>query len=107
MKAGHMNHIYKITLTVFICYTGGIAYCGSVNTDNSTVYYGMSDASAAAVLGKDMFVAADDENNVLRIYEMNRTSGPVSTKSAASASSTRIEARRRRFLGLSGSQAPH
>ena len=74
-----MNHVYKITLAVFICYTGGIAYCNLVNTENSIVYYGMSDASAAAALGDDLFVAADDENNVLRIYKTNQTSGPVST----------------------------
>jgi hypothetical protein len=40
-------------------------------------FYGASDASAAVVLGKDMFVVADDENNILRIYRMNQTSGAV------------------------------
>jgi len=61
----------------FITY--GPAYCNSIDTEKSIVYYGMSDASAAVALGEDMFVTADDENNVLRIYKTNQTSGPVST----------------------------
>lgn len=43
------------------------------------VYYGMSDASAAIALGNDMFVVADDENNVLRVYKTNSTSRPISS----------------------------
>ena len=31
-------------------------------------YWGMSDASAAVALGTGLFVAADDENNVLKVY---------------------------------------
>jgi len=38
------------------------------------VYRGMSDASAAVAVGEDMFIVADDENNVLRIYKA--TAGP-------------------------------
>lgn len=34
------------------------------------VYHGTSDASAAVALGEDMFVMADDENNILRIYRI-------------------------------------
>ncbi len=41
------------------------------------VYNGMSDASAAVGLGDDLFVVADDENNVLRVYHTDKTSGPV------------------------------
>jgi hypothetical protein len=33
------------------------------------VYRGMSDASAAVAIGDDMFVVADDENNILRVYK--------------------------------------
>jgi hypothetical protein len=33
------------------------------------VYRGASDASAAVAVGEDMFIVADDENNVLRIYK--------------------------------------
>ena len=34
------------------------------------VYRRSSDASAAVALGEDMFVMADDENNILRVYKM-------------------------------------
>ena len=38
---------------------------------NNIVFHGTSDASAAVALSKDMFVIADDENNVLRVYKIN------------------------------------
>ena len=38
------------------------------------VYRGMSDASAAVAIGEDMFIVADDENNVLRLYK-SKTAG--------------------------------
>ncbi len=41
------------------------------------VFHGMSDASAAAALSKDIFVVADDENNILRIYEREGSAYPV------------------------------
>jgi len=34
------------------------------------VYHGASDASAAVALSQDMFVMADDENNILRVYKI-------------------------------------
>jgi len=37
-------------------------------------YRGMSDASAAVSIGEDMFIVADDENNVLRLYK-SKTAG--------------------------------
>lgn len=51
---------------------------GNVN-EPGIVYYGMSDASAAVALSDDLFVVADDENNVLRVYQTNTTSVPVYT----------------------------
>ena len=44
-----------------------------------TTYYGTSDASAAVGVGKELFVSADDENNVLRVYKADQSSLPVST----------------------------
>ncbi len=41
------------------------------------IYHGTSDASAAAVVGLDMFIVADDENNVLRVYKTNRGGLPL------------------------------
>ena len=40
-------------------------------------YRGMSDASAAVAIDEDMFVVADDENNVLRVYKINGSYFPV------------------------------
>lgn len=40
-------------------------------------YTGMCDASAAAALGSDLFVAASDENNTLRVYQRERPGPPV------------------------------
>lgn len=42
-------------------------------------FYGASDASAAVALGQDMFIVADDEHNILRVYKTNQTSQPVSS----------------------------
>jgi hypothetical protein len=42
------------------------------------VFHGASDVSAAVAVGEDMFVVADDENNVLRIYEASKSGQPVS-----------------------------
>ncbi|MBN1765701.1 MAG: DUF3616 domain-containing protein [Sedimentisphaerales bacterium] len=41
------------------------------------VFYGTSDASTAVALGQDFFVAADDENNVLRVYPFHDRAFPV------------------------------
>jgi hypothetical protein len=41
------------------------------------LYRGMSDASAAVAIDKDMFIVADDENNVLRVYKINGPDLPV------------------------------
>lgn len=38
-------------------------------TGGIPVYHGTSDASAAIVVGDDMLIVADDENNILRVYE--------------------------------------
>ena len=43
------------------------------------VFHGMSDASAAIALSEDIFVVADDENNILRLYEREGSAYPVSS----------------------------
>ena len=40
---------------------------------------GMCDASAAVAVGTDLFVVANDEDNVLRIYRSERGGGPVAS----------------------------
>lgn len=41
------------------------------------VYRGTSDSSAAVALSEEMFIVADDENNVLRVYNINGSGLPV------------------------------
>jgi hypothetical protein len=41
------------------------------------IFRGASDASAAVAVSEDMFVVADDENNILRIYETSKAGQPV------------------------------
>jgi len=48
-----------------------------VQADEVLVFRGASDASAAVAVGEDVFVVADDENNILRIYETGKTGQPV------------------------------
>jgi len=43
------------------------------------IFHGASDASAAVALSEDMFVVADDENNIWRIYETSKAGQPVSS----------------------------
>jgi hypothetical protein len=50
---------------------------GNEKTTETIVYHGSSDASAAAAIGNDMFIVADDENNTLRVYETNKGGLPA------------------------------
>lgn len=49
----------------------------SISTANTHVFRGTSDASAAVAIHENLFVVADDENNVLRAYEVVGNVGPV------------------------------
>jgi len=46
---------------------------------STPVHTGMCDASAAVAVGADLFVVANDEDNVLRVYRSDRAGGPVAT----------------------------
>lgn len=53
----------------------GLMGCSfAASPEGALTYYGMSDASAAAAVGREMFVVADDENNVLRVYKTGKPS---------------------------------
>jgi hypothetical protein len=71
-----MNVISKIVFCVLVFGAAGLAVCG-VPEGKVLVFRGASDASAAVVVGEDMFVVADDENNILRIYDTGKTGRPV------------------------------
>lgn len=55
----------------------GKAATAQLNLSAPTVYSGMCDASAAVALGDKMFVAANDEDNRLRIYDRDMGGPPT------------------------------
>jgi hypothetical protein len=65
-----------VAFFLLIC---GIVCCSCFgdSVQDALIYYGMSDASAAVAVGDDMFVVADDEDNLLRVYKTIHTSLPV------------------------------
>ena len=69
--------IINVMLLVLLLY--GVTSCADHNKPNQTVFVfqGMSDASAAVALSRNMFIVADDENNVLRVYKVDGNSAPV------------------------------
>lgn len=73
-----MKYSYKIIVFLFICSATGSSVYGDINVPY-IVYHGMSDASAAVAVRNDLFVVADDENNVLRIYKTDHMSRPISS----------------------------
>jgi len=66
-----MKIVCKAVFYVWIFSTLSFAL-GNRQAAGAIVYRGASDASAAVAVGEDMFVAADDENNVLRIYKTSK-----------------------------------
>jgi len=74
-KISEMKLITKVAFFVLIC--GVTAFSLDDSAQQAIIYYGMSDASAAIAVGDEMFVVADDEDNVLRVYKTNQTSLPV------------------------------
>jgi hypothetical protein len=49
------------------------------------VFTGMCDASGAVALSRDLFAVADDEDNVLRIYDANHGGAPISSSDVTGA----------------------
>jgi hypothetical protein len=60
------------------------SYMNAQAPEKITEYVGMCDASAAVAVSKNMFIVANDEDNVLRIYKTDKTDEPVSTFDLAS-----------------------
>jgi hypothetical protein len=49
------------------------------------IFTGMCDASGAVELSRDLFAVADDEDNVLRVYDAHRGGGAISSSDVSSA----------------------
>jgi len=71
-----MKVICKVVFLLLICeLAGGVS--GKELTGESIIYRGTSDSSAGVAVSKDMIVVADDENNVLRVYQANKGGLPI------------------------------
>ncbi len=71
-----MKAVSKIVFSVLIFIVISLAY-GSKPAAEALVYRGASDASAAMAVGEDMFIVADDENNILRVYKISKGGLPL------------------------------
>lgn len=74
-----METICKTLLFILVCGAGASFTATGGPVGEELVFNGASDASAGIAISSDMFVVADDENNVLRIYDINQGGMPVSS----------------------------
>lgn len=70
-----MKAVGKVLFFVSVCSAASFAGGGGPVSEE-LVFHGASDASAAVAIGEDMFIVADDENNVLRVYRTGQTGLP-------------------------------
>ena len=71
-----MRAIAKVLFLISVCGAASLAG-GGEPTGEGLVFRGASDASEAVAIGEDMFIVADDENNVLRVYRTDEAGMPV------------------------------
>lgn len=71
-----MKNVTKIIFVLLVCSSANLSAAGRL-TENFITYHGTSDASAAVAISDDMFIVADDENNVLRIYKTLMSGLPI------------------------------
>ncbi len=71
-----METICHVIFFALMGSTIGFSFAGS-STKKPLIYQGTSDASAAAAISKDMFIVADDENNTLRVYKIEKGGLPI------------------------------
>ena len=75
-RAREMKVVSKAVFYILICSVISFAPDDGLAAE-ALVYHGASDASAAVAIGEDMFIVADDENNVLRVYKTSRVGLPL------------------------------
>jgi len=73
-----MKDIKKIVLVISIFILSTQAICDGLDRE-VLIFNGTSEASAAVAVNNDMFVVADDENDILRIYGTGKAGQPVSS----------------------------
>jgi hypothetical protein len=66
-----------LIVAVFVLAARANAAAPQMNPSIPTVFSGMCDASAAAALDNQRFVVANDEDNLLRIYDRDRGGPPI------------------------------
>ena len=71
-----MKVISEILFVIFM-FVLSYPVIGDMPLDEVLVFRGASDASAAVSVSEDMFIVADDENNILRIYDTGKAGKPV------------------------------
>ena len=71
-----MRAIGRFLFFISVCGTASFA-SGDGPVEEELVFRGASDASAAVAISRDMFIVADDENNVLRVYRTSKAGSPV------------------------------
>lgn len=71
-----MKVISKIVFVIWMFVMVSPAICDGPDGE-VLVFRGASDASAAVAVSENMFVVADDENNILRIYETYKAGQPI------------------------------
>jgi len=71
-----MRVIGIVLFSVSVCGAASFAGGGRPGAEK-LVFRRASDASAAVAIAKDMFIVADDENNVLRVYRTGEAGSPV------------------------------
>jgi hypothetical protein len=76
MKRAMRNSITHLTLGVFLAASAAPALAAP-NQSGPIVFAGMCDASAAVPLDAHTFAVADDEDNILRVYDVDKGGPPL------------------------------
>jgi hypothetical protein len=71
-----MNHymptVFAVVVSVLLASIATAQACSKTSK-----YFGMCDASAAVAIGRNMFVVANDEDNVLRVDRNDQAASPI------------------------------
>ncbi|MHC4327577.1 MAG: DUF3616 domain-containing protein [Planctomycetota bacterium] len=72
-----MRGIGKVLFSIWVCWAASFGAGGGSPEGEGLVFRGASDASAGVAISSDMVVVADDEDNLLRVYEVGTGGMPV------------------------------